>query len=130
MNDTQKETNIDEMMDDAALDALLAEDADVPRGRVKPMFAEETVSFDVIERTNTTAVLEFIFDKEAEAFFGGLIEAGYQGPRGRLRVVNIQGNNAFEIGVPAHIYMSDFKNVTWSPTSDTSDGVVVDGEPG
>lgn len=98
--------------------------------RIKPIFGEETVSFDVLDTTETTAVLEFVFSGEAESFFGGLREAGYEGPPGRLRIVGLRENNDFKIGVPAHIYLEDFEAITWSPTGDPSDGVVLDGMPG
>lgn len=103
---------------------------DTLKDRVKPFFPEETVSFDVIDITQTTAVLEFVFEGEAQSFFDGLREAGYEGPRGRLRIIELLENNDFEIGVPAHIFAEDFEAITWSPANAPSDGVVLDGMPG
>lgn len=105
-------------------------EAEENRGRIKPILGRETVSFDVISITKVTAVLEFVFEGEAKAFFDGLLEAGYEGPCGRLRIIGLHANNCFEVGTPSHIYADDFNAVTWSPTADPSDGVVLDGMPG
>lgn len=97
---------------------------DTSPDRFKPMFANGTLSFDVIDRTDKTAVLEFWFESESEEFFSGLREAGYQGKNGRLRL--LMPNN-FETGTPVHIEIAGFGNVEWSPTNDCSDEVVLDG---
>lgn len=97
---------------------------DIPLERLKPIFGYETVSFDVIGRTDTTVVLEFWYEREADDFFSGLREAGYQGENGRLR---LRMKNNCEVGVPVHAEITGFGNVEWSPTSDPTDGVVLDG---
>lgn len=100
------------------------------RGRIKPIFRKKTFSFDVIDITETTAVLEFVFDGESKSFFDSLRRAGYEGLRGRFRLIGLHKGNAFETGIPAHILREDFDAIVWTLTGDPSDGVVLEGTPG